>query len=164
MKTIGVISDTHGLLRDEAVAELADAELIIHAGDVGSPEILARLREIAPVFPVRGNTDHGAFGAMLPVTEVVTLAAGASGTESVLAYVLHDIADLDLDPAPAGFSVVVYGHSHQPAIEWRGGVLYFNPGAAGHRRFDLPITVGMLRVADDGSVEAEIVDLAPDDT
>jgi len=162
MRTIGVISDTHGLLRDEALAGLAGVELIIHAGDVGPREILDRLREVAPVFAVRGNTDHGAFGQTLPVTEVVTLTAGTSASESVVAYVVHDIDDLDLDPLPAGFSVVVYGHSHRPAIEWRGGVLYFNPGAAGHRRFDLPVTIGMLRIADDGGVEAEIVDLAPD--
>lgn len=159
MRTIGVISDTHGLLRDEALAELASAELIIHAGDVGSREILDRLEEVAPVFAVRGNTDHGTFGASLPVTEAVPLHTESSDPEAVVAYVVHDIDDLDLDPAASGFAVVVYGHSHRPGIEWRSGVLYFNPGAAGHRRFDLPITVGRLRIAEDGTIEPEIVDL-----
>jgi putative phosphoesterase len=154
MRTIGVISDTHGLLRDEAVDALAGVELIIHAGDVGGAEILERLEQVAPVFAVRGNTDYGALGASLPVTEAVEL-----GSPDVIAWVLHDIAELDLDPGAAGFAVVVYGHSHRPAAETRDGVLYFNPGAAGHRRFDLPITVGRLRVGDDHSVRAEIIDL-----
>lgn len=154
MRTIGVISDTHGLLREEALDALAGVELIIHAGDVGGEDILDGLGRVAPVYTVRGNTDHGALGAGLPRTQAVEL--GAAG---VIAWVLHDIADLDLDPRAAGFAVVVYGHSHRPSIETRDGVLYFNPGAAGHRRFDLPITVGLLHVADDGSIRAEIVDL-----
>ena len=154
MRTIGVISDTHGLLREAALAALAGVERIIHAGDVGASEILDRLAAIAPVFAVRGNTDYGALGARLPMTEAVELGPG-----DLYAWVLHDIADLDLDPAGAGFQVVVYGHSHRPSIERRGGVLYFNPGAAGPRRFDLPITVGLLNVGEDGSIGAEVVDL-----
>ncbi len=154
MRTIGVISDTHGLLREEALDALAGVERIIHAGDVGASEILDRLASIAPVFAVRGNTDYGAFGAGLPMTAAVEL-----GPEEMYAWVLHDIADLDLDPEGAGFQVVVYGHSHRPSIERRGGVLYFNPGAAGPRRFDLPITVGLLHVGGDRSIEAQVIDL-----
>lgn len=153
MKTIGVISDTHGLLREEAVAALAGSALILHAGDVGDPAILDRLSEIGPVYAVRGNTDWGPWAEELQATEAVELMDG------VLAYVLHDIEDLDLDPVAADIRVVVYGHSHRPASEERGGVLYFNPGAAGHRRFSLPITVGRLHVSAAGDVTAEIVDL-----
>ena len=154
MRTIGVISDTHGLLREEALQALTGVQRIVHAGDVGGPEVLDRLRRLAPVHAVRGNTDYGPFGAELPRTLAVEL-----GPPDAIAWVLHDIGDLDLDPGAAGFGVVVYGHSHRPSIETRDGVLYFNPGAAGHRRFDLPITVGLLHVADDGSIRAEIVDL-----
>lgn len=156
MRTVGVISDTHGLLRDEAVAALEGSDLILHAGDVGGSEILERLSRIAPVAVVRGNTDHGEASAMWAEREVVPLTGGTTG---VLAYMLHDIDRLDLDPAAAGFSVVVYGHSHRPAMERREGVLYFNPGAAGHRRFALPVTVGRLLVGDDGAVSGEIVEL-----
>lgn len=153
MRTIGVISDTHGLLRDEAMTALRGSDLILHAGDVGDADILTRLSEIAPVFAVRGNTDHGAWGSRLPATEAVELAPG------VLAYMVHDIDTLDIDPSGGGIAVVVYGHSHRPTIEERGSTLYFNPGAAGHRRFTLPITVGRLRVSDAGEVSAEIVSL-----
>lgn len=174
MHTIGVISDTHGLLRDEALAALEGSVLILHAGDVGPPEILERLGEIAPVRAVRGNTDLGAFAESLPAREVVELAPfgvaappggvarashEAPGAPTPLAYMVHDIEDLDLDPAAAGFRVVVYGHSHRPAVEERGGVLFFNPGAAGHRRFQLPITVGHLVVEDDGTITPRIIDL-----
>ena len=159
MRTIAVISDTHGLLREEAVAALEGADMIIHAGDVGGPKILDRLRGLAPVFAVRGNTDGGAFGASLPKSEVVQLRADGSGGLGVLAYVVHDLADLDLDPSAAGFAVVISGHSHRPSVETRGGVLYFNPGAAGPRRFDLPVTVGILRVSPEGELDARIVDL-----
>lgn len=155
MRTIGVISDTHGLLREAAVDALQGSDLILHAGDVGGAGILERLGEIAPVFVVRGNTDHDAASAAWPETEVVTLTGGLPG---VLAYMLHDIGALDLDPAAAGFAVVVYGHSHRPAMQRRDGVLYFNPGAAGHRRFTLPVTVGRLTV-DHGIVSGEIIDL-----
>jgi len=154
MRVIGVISDTHGLLRDEAFEALEGSELIIHAGDVGGQDILTRLAEIAPVHVVRGNTDGGVFGAGLPRTEVVDI--GSDG--DCLAYVIHDISELDIDPSAAGVSIVIYGHSHQPLIEERDGVVYFNPGAAGHRRFSLPVTVGRLEVAG-GTPRAEIIDL-----
>ena len=156
MRTVGVISDTHGLLRDEAIEALQGSDLILHAGDVGPPEILERLADIAPVFVVRGNTDYDEASAAWPDTEVVSLTGGVPG---VLAYMLHDVGLLDLDPKAAGFAVVVYGHSHRPTMERREGVLYFNPGAAGHRRFTLPVTVGRLVVGDDGSVAGEIIDL-----
>ncbi len=152
--TIGVISDTHGLLRDEAIEALQGVDLILHAGDVGGADILERLREIAPVTAVRGNTDHGPFGAGLAPTEMVDLGSG----DGPWVYIVHDIDELDIDPQGAGVSVVIYGHSHRPAIERRGGTLFFNPGAAGHRRFTLPITVGRLAVSN-GGLEAEIVDL-----
>lgn len=158
MRTIGVISDTHGLLRDEALAELAGSDLILHAGDVGDPTILERLGEVAPLSVVRGNTDYGEWAMDLPLTEAVDLGAG-SEKEGPLAYMVHDIDDLDVDPAAGGFSVVIFGHSHRPAIEHRWGVLFFNPGAAGHRRFTLPVTVGRLTISDDGEIKAEIVDL-----
>jgi putative phosphoesterase len=159
MRHIGVISDTHGLLRSEALDALAGSEVIIHAGDVGDSEILERLAEVAPVHAVRGNTDYGPFGQSLPVSEVVSLGPEGSDAGGPLAYVLHDLEELDLDAGEAGMRVVIYGHSHRPAIEEQGGVLYFNPGAAGHRRFSLPVTVGRLTIDDDGNVTAEILDL-----
>lgn len=146
---IGVISDTHGLLRPEAIAALRGSEHILHAGDVGSPEILDQLRSIAPVSVVRGNVDDGPWAELLPETEVVEL-AGAS------VYMLHDLKQLDLDPRSAGFAVVVSGHTHQPKSEERNGVLYLNPGSAGPRRFRLPITVALLHV-EDGSVSAKSI-------
>ncbi|MEM7414440.1 MAG: metallophosphoesterase family protein [Gemmatimonadota bacterium] len=151
---VGVISDTHGLLRPEAIDALEGSELILHAGDVGDPEILRRLGEIAPVRCVRGNTDHGPFGASLPHTELVDL----TGADGPWVYMVHDVDDLDIDPAGAGVSMVVYGHSHRPAADLRDGVLFFNPGAAGHRRFSLPVTVGRVTVRD-GEIDAEILDL-----
>ncbi len=157
---IAVISDTHGLLRDEALVALQGSDLIIHAGDVGDPDILVRLGQIAPVHAVRGNTDGGTFGASLPSTEVVELVAGSDPpTSAVLAFVLHDLAELDLDAGAAGFSVVIHGHTHRPDITWQDDVLYFNPGAAGHRRFTLPVTVGRLVVGSGARIEAEIIDL-----
>lgn len=148
---IGVISDTHGLLRDEAGAVLRGSDHIIHAGDVGNPEILDQLRTIAPVTVVRGNIDKGAWALRLAETEVVEL-GGAS------IYVLHDLSQLDLKPEAAGFAAVIYGHSHVPKQEMRGTVLYFNPGSAGPRRFKLPITVGRL-VIDAGRLRGEIVEI-----
>jgi uncharacterized protein len=136
---IGVISDTHGLLRPEALAALRGSELIIHAGDVGDPEILDQLAAIAPVTAVRGNVDTSAWARRLPETEVVEV-------DGISIYVLHDLAQLDLKAEAAGFEVVVYGHSHVPKQEERNGVLYFNPGSAGPRRFKLPISVGRLIV------------------
>ena len=140
MTTLGLISDTHGLLRDEALRALQGCNLIIHAGDIGREEILDALRAIAPVVAVKGNIDRGALALHLPATAV----AEAGG---LLVYVIHDVHDLDLDPAAAGFQVVVSGHSHQPGATERGGVLYINPGSAGPRRFRLPITVARLKVA-----------------
>ena len=137
MKRIGLISDTHGLLRKEAVEALRGSELIIHAGDVGKPEILEALRTIAPVVAVRGNVDTIEWAKKLPETAVV------EGGE-VIIYVLHDVKALDLDPAASGFQIVVSGHSHQPEKKERRGVLYINPGSAGPRRFQLPVTVAHL--------------------
>ena len=138
--TIGVISDTHGLLRPEAVSALRGSDLIIHAGDVGKPEVLDELRRIAPTFVVRGNVDKGSWAAALPIVELVE-AGGLSF------FVLHEIAQLDLDPAVAGYAAVVFGHSHVPAIETRDGVLFLNPGSAGPRRFKLPVTVARVAVS-----------------
>ncbi len=157
MRSIGVISDTHGLLREEALVSLRGSDLILHAGDVGGPGIIEELARIAPVSVVRGNTDRDPASAAWPETEVVALTSGAP---EVLAYVLHDLALLELDPVAAGFSVVVYGHSHRPAMEHRDGVLYFNPGAAGHRRFTLPVSVGRLVVDHDGRLSGQIIELA----
>ncbi len=140
-KRVGVISDTHGLLRPEAVKALAGVELIIHAGDVGGPEILEALGQIAPVRAVRGNTDRGEFGQSLPLTRVVEVG-------STHLYVLHELFTLDLDPRAAGFAAVIYGHSHRPRQEHKDGVLYLNPGSAGPRRFTLPVTLALLHVRD----------------
>lgn len=148
---VGVISDTHGLLRQDAIAALGGSDLIVHAGDVGRPEILDALRAIAPVWAVRGNVDTEPWAASLPLVEVVT-------AERVQLYVLHRIDDLDLDPAAAGFAAVVYGHSHKPAVEVKKGVLYLNPGSAGPRRFQLPVSLARLRVQG-GTIEHEFVPL-----
>jgi uncharacterized protein len=148
---IGVISDTHGLLRPEAVAALRGAERIIHAGDIGAPEVLATLAELAPVTAVRGNNDKGAWARAVPETAVLE-AGGAS------IYVLHDVNELDLDPSVGGFGVVVAGHSHQPSQAEKGGVLFFNPGSAGPRRVRLPISVGRLHV-ESGAARAELITL-----
>ena len=136
---IGLISDTHGLLRKEAVEALSGSELIIHAGDVGKPEILEALRQIAPVVAVRGNVDTAEWAKVLPETAIAE--AGA-----VRIYVLHDVNALDLNPALSGFQIVVSGHSHQPGKKERQGVLYINPGSAGPRRFQLPVTVAHLNL------------------
>ncbi len=137
--TVGVISDTHGLLRPEAVEALHGVDQILHAGDVGTPEILATLKAIAPTTAVRGNVDRGVWATALPMTEVSRL-----GTLDV--YMLHDLDTLDVDPVAAGFAAVISGHSHQPRAEWRRGVLFLNPGSAGPRRFSLPVTLSILRV------------------
>ncbi len=136
-RLIGLISDTHGLLREEALRALRATELIIHAGDVGKPEILDRLKDLAPVVAVRGNVDKGDWAMQLPLTQV-TEADGAT------LYVLHDLRQLDLDPLAAGFQIVVSGHTHQPHQTKRAGVLLVNPGSAGPRRFHLPITLALL--------------------
>ena len=148
---VGVISDTHGLIRPQAVAALVGCDLIIHAGDVGKPEVLERLRELAPTFVVRGNIDTGSWAARLPLTQRLEVGA-------LRLFVLHEIAQLDLDPASAGFAAVVFGHSHRPLIETRGGVLFLNPGSAGPRRFKLPITIARIRVSD-RRMRPEIVEL-----
>ena len=136
---IGLISDTHGLLRDEALRALEGSELIIHAGDVGNPEIIRALEAIAPVIAVRGNVDIEPWASALPETEIVE-------TNLSTIYVLHDVHALDLDPAAAGFHIVVSGHSHKPARTEHGGVVYINPGSAGPRRFQLPVTVARLDI------------------
>ena len=134
---VGLISDTHGLLRDEALRALDGSDLIIHAGDVGKPEIIDALKAVAPVVAVRGNIDKGDWASALPLTAVAE-----AGPATI--YVLHDVQQLDLDPAAAGFHVIVSGHSHKPARTERAGVLYVNPGSAGPRRFRLPVTVARL--------------------
>jgi putative phosphoesterase len=146
-----VISDTHGLLRDEALAALAGSALIIHAGDVGNPSILSRLRDIAPVVGVRGNVDTEPWARVLPLTNVVQ-------ADPHTIYVLHDLTQLDLDPRAAGLSAVISGHSHQPLIDERNGILFLNPGSAGPRRFDLPVTVARL-TTEEGRLRARILDL-----
>ena len=148
---IGLISDTHGLLRPEALAALQGASLIIHAGDAGAPEVLAALQAIAPVSAVRGNVDRGEWALALPITWVVEVG-------DLQLYCLHDLGALPLDPVAAGLAAVISGHSHQPRIERRGGVLYINPGSAGPRRFSLPITLARLHLAG-GQLEAELVTL-----
>jgi len=153
MTTIGVISDTHGLLRAEAVEALRGSEVIIHAGDVGDPDILATLGEIAPVTAVRGNVDTEAWARKLPETNVLEIGG-------VSIYVLHNIDQLDLKPEAAGFAAVIYGHSHVPKQELKNGVLYFNPGSAGPKRFKLPVTMGKLCV-ESGKIRGEIVMLFP---
>lgn len=150
---IGVISDTHGLLRPEALAALVGVERIVHAGDIGAPDVLERLATIAPVTAVRGNNDRAAWAASIPETDVLEV-AGAT------LYVLHDRNDLDLDPRAAGFAAVISGHSHQPRQEVRDGVLYFNPGSAGPRRFRLPVSVGRLTV-EHAAVRGAILVLEP---
>ena len=151
MTVIGVISDTHGLLRPEAIGAMRGVSLILHAGDIGGPEILSELRHIAPVTAVRGNVDHGSWASGLPANEVVEI-------DGVSIFMLHILAELDLKPNAAGFGVVLYGHSHVPSAEIKNGVLYFNPGSAGPRRFKLPVTVGKL-VVNDGTVRGEIVEI-----
>lgn len=148
---IGVISDTHGLLRPEALDALRGSQHIIHAGDVGDPAILAKLEEIAPLTAVRGNVDYGEWAQKLPETNLVEI-------EGVSIYVLHILDRLDLKPEAAGFSAVIYGHSHVPKQEIKNGVLYFNPGSAGPKRFSLPICIGRLMV-ENGKLKAELLQL-----
>ncbi len=148
---VGVISDTHGLMRPAALDALAGSDLIVHAGDIGGPEILAALAEIAPVTAVRGNNDWADWARGVPET-AVAVAASAS------IYVIHDLAQLDIDPVRAGHRIVVSGHSHKPLHSQRGGVHYLNPGSAGPRRFRLPIALARLTV-DGGEVAVEMVEL-----
>ena len=148
---IGVISDTHGLLRPEAVEALQGSQHIIHAGDVGDAVILRELEKIAPVTAVRGNVDHGNWAKTLPETTILEV-------EGVSIYVLHILDRLDLKPEAAGFAAVIYGHSHVPKQETKNGVLYFNPGSAGPMRFSLPISVGRLTI-EGGTVAGELINL-----
>lgn len=149
---VAVVSDTHGLLRPEVLPALAGCDRVLHIGDVGGPEILEALAELGPVTAVRGNTDRGAFGSTLPLTELVRIA----GRDL---YLIHIVEDLDLDPEAAGISVVLYGHSHRPSIERRGPVLWLNPGSCGPRRFDLPITVAVLTLVEGRDPEGELIHL-----
>jgi len=155
-KTIGLISDTHGLLRPQALRALEGSDLIIHAGDVGNPEILEALKTLAPVFAVRGNVDTESWEQALPETEVIEM-------DRATIYVLHDVHALDLDPVAAGFHIVVSGHSHKPARTEHGGVLFLNPGSAGPRRFDLPVTVALLQL-EHAPWKIDFVDLLGDRT
>lgn len=141
---IGLISDTHGLLRPEALQALAGVERIIHAGDIGGPEVLERLRGIAPVDAVRGNNDKGTWARQIPPWLALDLAG-------VSVHVLHDVKEIDIDPGAAGFQVVIAGHSHKPQIAERDGVLFVNPGSAGPRRFSLPVTLAYLTVEAGGA-------------
>ena len=150
---IGVISDTHGLLRPEALAALQGSDRIIHAGDIGDPAILDKLAEIAPVTAVRGNVDREAWAKSIAETELLEV-DGAS------IYLLHILENLDLQPKAAGIQAVIYGHSHVPKQELKDGVLYFNPGSAGPKRFKLPVTVGKL-IVDAGKIRREIIQLLP---
>ena len=148
---IGVISDTHGLLRPEVIAALQGCERILHAGDVGDADILRELKNIAPTFAVRGNVDRRGPQSLLPLTQVVEVGG-------MHLYMLHEINKLDLNPAAAGFSAVIYGHSHSPLAETRGKVLHFNPGSCGPRRFSLPISMGFLRIRN-GKLKSELLTL-----
>ena len=150
-RLVGLISDTHGLVRPEAIEALRGACLILHAGDVGNQRVLAELKALAPVIAVRGNNDQGEWAESLPLREVVEVG-------SVSIYMLHDLKEIDLNPPGANFQVVVSGHSHRPSVAERGGVLYVNPGSAGPRRFRLPVTVAHLRVSGE-KVDARVIDL-----
>ena len=148
---VGIISDTHGLLRPEAVSALTGCDLILHAGDVGSAEVLEGLRAVAPVHAVRGNVDRGDWADILPESAVVAV-------RGMHFYLVHNIADLDLDPAASGFAAVVTGHSHQPQVKSKAGVVYINPGSAGPRRFRLPVCLARAVLRGD-DIRAEIVTL-----
>ena len=151
MAVIGVISDTHGLLRREAISALQRSDHIIHVGDIGNAAILDRLNEIAPVTAVRGNVDKGAWARKIPENSVLEI-------EGLSIYVLHILDELDLKPEAAGLAAVIYGHSHVSKQEVKNGVLYFNPGSAGPKRFNLPVSIGKL-VVRKGRIEAEVLDL-----
>ncbi len=148
---IGIISDTHGLVRKSVVKSFKDVDLIVHAGDVGKPEVLETLQAISKVHPVRGNVDGGKWTDNLPFTDVVQVG-------QVYFYVLHDLNSLDLDPAAAGFNAVISGHSHIPKIEEKNGVIFLNPGSAGPRRFKYPISIAFLYIKGT-AIEVEIVEL-----
>lgn len=150
-RLIGVVSDTHGLVRPEMIDALRGVEMILHAGDVGNSRVLEALHEVAPVVAVRGNNDKGEWAKELREWEAVEIGA-------VSIYMLHDLKEIDINPSGEGFRVVISGHSHKPSVEERRGVLYVNPGSAGPRRFSLPISVARLRVIGD-AVEAQLIKL-----
>lgn len=154
---IGIVSDTHGLLRPEVAPALAGVDRILHIGDVGKASILEELAKIAPVTAIRGNIDHDGPCAKLPETEVVLIEDPPHA--SLYLYMLHDLKTLHLDPAAAKFAAVLHGHTHVPNFYTKKGVLYFNPGSCGPRRFDLPVTVGLLSLKKDGTISPEIVHL-----
>ena len=152
--TVGLISDTHGLLRAEALDALKGSDFIVHAGDIGDPGILAELARLAPVTAVRGNVDTAAWTTSIPETAVLEVSPAAR------LYVLHNIEDLDLDLAAAGYHAVIFGHSHQPGTRLQDGVLYVNPGSAGPRRFSLPISIGRLLV-ENGRMSVDLITIVP---
>jgi len=151
---LGILSDTHGLLRPEVIPALRDVDQILHLGDVGKPSVLRELEKIAPVTAVRGNVDREGECAKLPETEVVLV-------ENHYIYMLHDLKTIHLDPAAAKFAAVLHGHTHVPNCHHKKGVLYFNPGSCGPRRFELPVTVGLITVTPDEELKPEIVYLSP---
>jgi uncharacterized protein len=155
---LGIVSDTHGLLRPEVLPALHGVQQILHLGDVGKPSILRELEKIAPVTAIRGNVDTQGECAQLPETEVVLVEDEQGGSHYL--YMLHDLKTLHLDPAAAKFAAVLYGHTHVPNYHHKKGVLYFNPGSCGPRRFELPVTVGLLTVGKDGELTAQIVPLS----
>jgi uncharacterized protein len=149
--SLGIISDTHGLLRSAVVRAFEAVEMIIHAGDIGRLEVLKALREIAPVIAVRGNTDGGEWARSLPTQEIVTIG-------KVVIYVTHDLHEIDLNPAAAGFRVVVSGHSHMPSVVENNGVMFLNPGSAGPRRFKLPISLAVLKITQE-KLDVKLIEL-----
>lgn len=150
-KIIGILSDTHGLVRPEVEKVLAGCDRLLHAGDIGDQQVLKRLRRIAPVVAVRGNMDHGSWLNSIPAKEMVEIAG-------IFFYMLHDLHQLDLEPSSAGIHVVVSGHTHQPAIFQKNDVTYLNPGSAGHRRFNYPVSVAMVRI-ENGIATPRIIDI-----
>lgn len=150
-KKVGVLSDTHGLLREAVVSRLRGCDLIVHAGDIGGPSILAELRAIAKVVAVRGNVDTGPWANELSLEEYVDV-------EGHRICIVHDLSTLSLDPVSAGVDAVIYGHSHKPAVEHKSGILYLNPGSAGPQRFRLPVSMAILSVEDE-AISPEIIEL-----
>ena len=157
MRRVGIISDTHGLLRPEALESLGGCDQIIHAGDVGKPNILTRMRALAPVTVVRGNVDRGAWADQLPETATLTI-------QGVVVHVLHDLAMLSEPPSESERGVIISGHSHRPLIEEKAGVLWINPGSAGPRRFKLPVTLAILEIETSGVARARLIELVPPTT
>ncbi len=149
--TIGILSDTHGLLRREVEQALSGCQRILHAGDVGDGQVLTRLGRIAPVMAVRGNMDYGSWSNSLPIKEMVEIGG-------IFFYILHDLNQLDLDPSAAGIHMVVSGHTHQPKIFQKNGVIYLNPGSAGHRRFNYPVSIARVRI-ENGATTPRIIEI-----